>query len=142
MTETHLAVADLAVERGGREVLRGLSFDVRRGEIFGLLGPNGAGKTTAFHVLTGLLRPRAGRFTFEGRAIGPHDRAFRERIGVVFQQPALDPRLTARENLLLGGRLYGLSRAVAASRIEALLGRVELLDRADEMISTFSGGMR
>jgi ABC-2 type transport system ATP-binding protein len=137
-----LSVANLDVERGGRPVLRGLSLEVRRGEIFGLLGPNGAGKTTAFHVLTGLLRPDAGRFAFEGREIGPSDRAYRERIGVVFQEPALDPRLTARENLSLAARLYGVPRRTAASRIDTLLARVELLDRADEAISRFSGGMR
>jgi ABC-2 type transport system ATP-binding protein len=138
----HLKVEGLVVRRGERTVLDGLSFEVARGEIFGLLGPNGAGKTTAFHVLTGLLEADRGRMVFEDKVVAPGDREFRARVGVVFQEPALDPRLSARENLVLGAGLYGVPKRVAIPRIDELLGRMELLDRAGEPVSRFSGGMR
>jgi ABC-2 type transport system ATP-binding protein len=115
---------------------------VRRGEVFGLLGPNGAGKTTAFHVLTGLLPSDAGAVLLDGEPVGPGDRSFRARIGVVFQAPALDPRLTARENLSLAATLYGVSRGVAKRRAQELLELADLEGRADEPVKNLSGGMR
>lgn len=137
-----LSVSDLNVERSGRQVLRGLSFELRRGEIAGLLGRNGAGKTTLFQVLCGLLDPDSGAFTLDGNTIAPGDREFRSRCGVVFQEPALDPRLTARQNLALAAGLYGVGRRDAPGRIEDLLGRVGLGDRGNEPVSKLSGGMR
>jgi len=142
VSEVRLAVSDLAVRRGGRDVLRGVSFAVRRGESFGLLGPNGAGKTTAFHVLTGLLPADAGTIVLDGRTVAPGDRALRREIGVVFQQPALDPRLGARANLRLAARLYRVPAAVARERIDASLSEAGLADRAADPVGTFSGGMR
>jgi len=137
-----LSIEQLVVRRGDRTVLDGVSFEVRRGEIFGLLGPNGAGKTTLFHVLTGLLAPSSGRLILEREPLAPGARAFRALSGVVFQEPALDPRLTARENLLLASRLYGVPRGLARERIAGLLADSGLADRADEPVSRLSGGMR
>jgi ABC-2 type transport system ATP-binding protein len=140
--EPRLELRDLVVDRAGRQVLSGLSLRVRRGEIFGLLGPNGAGKTTAFHVLTGLLAPRSGALLLDGRAMQPGDASFRARCGIVFQEPALDPRLSARRNLRLAARLYGVPRTAMRHRIETALEMVKLSDRADEPVSRLSGGMR
>jgi len=137
-----LSIRDLVVRRGGRTVLHGVNLDVGRGEAFGLLGPNGAGKTTLFHVLTGLLAPSSGSLVLDGRPATTSARAFRARTGVVFQQPALDSQLTARENLRLAARLYGVPAADARRRIDALLERARLADRADEPVRRYSGGMR
>jgi len=123
-------------------VLRGLSLGVGAGEIFGLLGPNGAGKTTAFHVLTGLLRPDSGALLLDGRQVRPGEAAFRARCGVVFQEPALDPRLGPRRNLCLAARLYGVPRRTARERVDEALRAVELAQRADEPVARLSGGLR
>ena len=141
-SSARLSVRDLSVERSGRQVLRGLSFDLRPGEVVGLLGRNGAGKTTLFQVLCGLLAPDSGEFALDGKPIAPGDREFRSRCGVVFQEPALDPRLTARQNLALAAGLYGVGRREAPGRIEDLLRRVGLVDRGNEPVSRLSGGMR
>jgi len=130
------------VRRGERLVLDGVSFEAAPGEVFGLLGPNGAGKTTAFQILTGLLQPQSGELILDGVAFRPGDRTFRERTGIVFQDPALDDRLTARENLSLAARLYGVPRRVASGRIDDLLSGADLSDRADEPVGKLSGGMR
>jgi ABC-2 type transport system ATP-binding protein len=123
-------------------VLAGLSFRVQPGEIFGLLGPNGCGKSTTLRVLTGMLVPDAGELLLDGAPVAPGGRALRQRMGVVFQAPSLDLRLTARENLSLSAGLYGISGAQARERIAELLGFTALRDRADEAVSKFSGGMR
>ncbi|MDH5670811.1 MAG: ABC transporter ATP-binding protein [Myxococcales bacterium] len=126
----------------GLQVLDGLSFEVRPGEIYGLLGPNGCGKSTTLRVLTGLLEPDEGQLLLDGEPVAPGGRRLRQRMGVVFQSPSLDPRLTARENLRLSAALYGLSAAEAKSRIEELLALANLESRADEAIDAFSGGMK
>jgi ABC-2 type transport system ATP-binding protein len=127
---------------GARTALDGLSFSVAPGEIFGLLGPNGAGKTTAFRILAGLLPQQAGTVALDGRAADGGDAEYRARLGVVFQDPSLDLKLTGRENLRLGAALYGLPRALAKTRIDAALNLMALGDRADEVASKYSGGMR
>ncbi len=137
-----LALDGLAVRRGGRRVLDGVTFDVAPGEVFGILGPNGAGKTTLFQIVVGLLDAEAGTVSVDGRRLRPRDAAFRERVGIVFQEPALDPRLTARENLMLAARLYGVPRTTARGRVESLLAGMDLGDRMDEAVKTYSGGMR
>ncbi len=137
-----LAVRDLSFRYGDREVLRGVSFEVARGEIVGLLGPNGAGKSTLFSILTGLLRPSGGAILLDGREIAPGDRALRSRMGVVFQSPSLDAKLGALENLVLGGRLFGLSRAEARARASELLAAAGLASRSAEASGKLSGGMR
>jgi ABC-2 type transport system ATP-binding protein len=127
---------------GDRVAVDGLTVDVARGEVFGFLGPNGAGKSTTFHLLTGLLAPDGGRVLLEGVEAPPTDGRVRRRLGVVFQEPSLDDKLTARENLRLGAALYGLSGKRAETRIDELLGLVELGDRAKEPVERFSGGMK
>ena len=142
MSETILDIRNLSASRGERSVLRDTSFDVRRGEIFGLLGPNGAGKTTLFRILVGLLEPSAGTIALEGRPLAPRERDFRVRVGVVFQDPALDAKLTVRENLRLAARLYGVPRSEADSRIAALVERLDVADRLRDPVETLSGGLR
>jgi ABC-2 type transport system ATP-binding protein len=137
-----LRVRGLTRRFGARVALEGLDFDVAPGEVFGLLGPNGAGKTTAFRLLSGLLPPDAGTIALDGRPTSPADRAYRARLGVVFQEPSLDLKLTGRENLRLGAALYGLPRAVAARRIDEALRVMDLGARADEATAKYSGGMR
>jgi len=137
-----LAAVGLGKTFGARVALRDVSFSVAPGEIFGLLGPNGAGKTTAFRLLSGLLPADSGTFTLDGRPVDPRQPAYRARLGVVFQEPSLDLKLTARENLALGAALYGLSRRTAAPRIAEALSLMQLGARADEACQRFSGGMR
>jgi len=119
----------------------GLSLSIPRGEVFGLLGPNGAGKTTLLSMVAGLLTPSAGRIAVAGRDLsGGAD--VRRAIGLVPQDVALYPTLSARDNLALFGRLYGLRGALLRERIADTLERVGLLDRGDDAIQTFSGGMK
>ncbi|MCP3098713.1 ABC transporter ATP-binding protein [Myxococcus sp. K15C18031901] len=125
-----------------RVAVDGLTLSVRPGEILGLLGPNGAGKSTTFQMLAGLMAPDAGRVTFAGRALALSDPALRRQLGIIFQRGSLDDLLTARENLLLGARLYGLTGERARARVEAMLALIGLADRGDERVGTWSGGMR
>jgi ABC-2 type transport system ATP-binding protein len=122
---------------GDRVALDGISFDVRPAEIFGLLGPNGSGKTTLF-----LMLPTSGSAHIAGFDPAAHPNQVRRRIGVVAQAQSVDVKLTARENLMHQGHLYGLSGARLKQRIAEMLGRVALADRADDLVETFSGGMQ
>jgi len=142
VSDSILDIRDLRASRGERAVLRGVTFDVRRGELFGLLGPNGAGKTTLFRILIGLLDPSAGTIALDGRPLAPRERNFRARVGVVFQEPALDAKLTARENLRLAARLYGVPRSEADRRIQTLAERLDVSDRMQDLVGTLSGGLR
>jgi ABC-2 type transport system ATP-binding protein len=137
-----LAVRGVAARRGGREVLRGVSLEIAPAEILGLLGPNGAGKSTLFAVLAGLLRPDAGAFFLDGREIAPGERALRARAGIVFQEPGLDGKLTAEENLRLAAALHRVPRAAARATIARLLSEAGLTDRSREPVERLSGGMR
>lgn len=127
---------------GQRAAVSGLSFHVGRGEIFGVLGPNGAGKTTTFELLSGLRAAHEGEILWEGTPVSPERPSFRARLGVLFQKPSVDDKLTARENLLLGAALFGVTGRIAKERIESTLKHLELAERADELVSGFSGGMR
>ncbi len=137
-----LAARDVAFRYGEREVLRRVSFDVAPGEVLGLLGPNGAGKSTLFSILAGLLRPSAGAFFLDGAEVEPGARALRARMGVVFQAPSLDARLTAEENLVLGARLFGLGGRASRRRAAALLEATGLAERSRDPAGKLSGGMR
>jgi len=128
--------------RGGIEAVKGVSFSVSQGEIFGFLGPNGAGKSTTIHMLITLIRPTSGRAQVAGWDIVTHPSRVRQSIGFVSQDIAVDDALTGRENLLLQARLYHLTREEAALRSREVLRMVELEDRADHLVSTYSGGMR
>ena len=137
-----LRAHDLRRRFGARAALDGVSFEVYPGEILGLLGPNGAGKTTAFRVLSGLIPADGGGIDLDGTPASPADRAYRARLGVVFQEPSIDLKLTGRENLALGAALYGVRSGEAARRIAEALALMELGARADEVAASYSGGMR
>jgi ABC-2 type transport system ATP-binding protein len=127
---------------GDRVALDGVSFQVAAGERFGLLGPNGGGKTTLFRILTTLLAPSGGTASICGFDVVRDRAAVRTLLGVVFQSPSLDPFLTARENLRHSGHLYGLSGRQLDRRIDEMLGRLGVSDRADDLVKTLSGGLR
>jgi len=119
-----------------------VSFEVRRGEIFGFLGPNGAGKTTTIRMLTTLLRPTEGTAEVWGHDILKERDAVRRSIGIVFQDPSLDDLLTGRENLEFHGRIYGIPKAERNRRIKELLELAQLSEKANDLVRTYSGGMR
>ena len=127
---------------GERTALNGVSFDVRPAELFGLLGPNGSGKTTLFRILSTLMMPVAGRAVILGHNAAQDPSQLRREIGVVFQAQSIDLKLTAAENLMHQGHLYGLRGAMLNKRITEILGRVGLADRARDKAETFSGGMQ
>ena len=127
---------------GDRQALRGIDFVVAPGAVHGFLGPNGSGKSTLFKLLSTLVAPQAGTLHLLGCDLRSQQHLVRERIGVVFQSPAVDKKLTVRENLLYGGHLYGLRGAALQQRIDELLQHAGLADRAGEKLTTLSGGMR
>ena len=120
----------------------GVSFTVEEGEILGFLGPNGAGKTTTLNMLSTLLKPTSGTAIVNGYDILKDPDAVRRSIGFVFQDPTLDTELTGRENLDFHGRIYGLKQDVRQQRIKEMLEVVQLTDRADALVKTYSGGMK
>jgi lipooligosaccharide transport system ATP-binding protein len=138
----HLSARGVRKSYGGNEVVRGVDLELRSGECFGLLGPNGAGKTTTLRLCLGLTDPDAGAITMLGLPVPLRAREARLRVGVVPQIDNLDPDFTVRENLLVYGRYFGLSDAVIAARIPALLEFAELTSRAGVSIRVLSGGMK
>jgi len=124
------------------EAVRGVTFSVQPGEVFGFLGPNGAGKSTTIAMLCTLLRPSAGRATVAGFDVVSQATEVRRHIGLVFQDTTLDDYLTAEENLRFHGELYGVRSDVLARRIEEVLRMVELWERRRHEVRTFSGGMK
>ena len=127
---------------GDKTALADVSFTVPTGSVFGLLGPNGAGKTTTINILSTLLRPTSGRATVAGRDVVAEAPQVRASIGLTGQYAAVDEVLTARENLVLFGRLWGMNRRRARKRADELLARFDLIDAADRRVVTYSGGMR
>lgn len=119
-----------------------VSFKVEEGEIFGLLGPNGAGKTTTIKMMATLLSPTSGRARVWGFDITKQKDEVRNSIGIVFQEPALDNNLTARENLDFHARLYGLNSKTRRERMEEVLNLVGLKEKADILVKNYSGGMK
>jgi len=126
----------------GTEAVRGISFRVRTGEMFGILGPNGAGKSTTMGMLGTLVRPTSGRATVVGLDVAEHPRAVRRQIGFAMQDVGVDDLATGRELVVLHGRLHGLSRREAARRAELLLDLIGLGDAADRRMAEYSGGMQ
>lgn len=129
--------------RGADEpALNGINLTVREGEIFGLLGPNGAGKTTTINILCGILRATGGNITIQGMDLDHNQDAIKHIIGVVPQDIALYPSLSARENLKFIGGMYGLSGSVLAERVNECLNLFGLEKFGNRHISTYSGGMK
>ena len=137
-----LEVQDLVKTFGNLIAVDEVSFGVEKGEVFGFLGPNGAGKTTTISMLCTLLKPTAGTATVNGFDIIEQKNEVRESIGLVFQDPSLDDRLTARENLVFHAVVYHVPRDVRQERIKEVLDMVSLSDRADDRVETYSGGMK
>jgi len=137
-----VSVRNLTHRYGSRVALDNLSFDVAPATIFGLLGPNGSGKSTLFRILATMMAPTAGHAMIDGFDAVRHAGEVRRRIGVVFQSPSLDRKLTVRENLIAQGHLYGLSGAILRARVDSTLERLGLADRAGDLVETLSGGLR
>ncbi|MEA1904673.1 MAG: ATP-binding cassette domain-containing protein, partial [Candidatus Hadarchaeota archaeon] len=133
---------DLTKEFDGLVAVNHVSLSIERGELFGLLGPNGAGKTTLVHMLCTILPPSDGKAKVWGHGVRNDPGSVRASIGMVFQDPSLDERLTGRENLDFHARMYGMSRGERERRADELLELVGLKNRADTLVNTYSGGMR
>lgn len=137
-----LELWDLRKEFGNTVAVDGISFSVQQGEVFGLLGPNGAGKSTTISMLCGLLTPTAGKIYLKGKEVTRTSQEIKKVLGLVPQDVALYPSLTARENLTFWGKMYGLSGSVLAERVDEALEYCGLSDRAKDRIETYSGGMK
>ena len=124
------------------QAVRGVDFEVASGEVFGFLGPNGAGKTTTINMLCTLARPTSGSATVAGHDVVTERDDVRRNIGLVFQDPTLDGYLTGAQNLKLHAELYGVQSDLVPARMEQVLRMVELWDRRDTGVATYSGGMR
>jgi len=142
MGETILRVENLRKKYDSAEAVRGISFAVEAGGFFGLLGPNGAGKTTTIGMLTGWVEPTGGRVEIRGMDLWARPREAKKLIGLVPQSFAFYPSLSARENLSFFGRLHGIRGKALEERMALVLGIVSLTDRADQIVDTFSNGMK
>ncbi|MBM9595956.1 ABC transporter ATP-binding protein [Roseitranquillus sediminis] len=138
-----IRVRGLSKQYGRVKALDNVDLDVRAGDVFALLGPNGAGKTTLLHILCTILRPdRADEVTVAGHDAIRHSLRAREAIGVVFQEPSLDDRLTLRENLEFHGMVYEVPRSLRRRRMDELLELVDLVERRDDLVRKLSSGMK
>jgi len=137
-----LEVHDLVKKYGDFTAVKGISFDIKEGEIFSLLGPNGAGKTTTISVLSTLYAPTSGDAIVGGHSVSKEPMAVRQLIGVVPQDLALYDDLTARENLSFWGQMYSLSGKALKTRIGEVLEQIGLTDKANQRVKTYSGGMK
>ncbi|MFS0690758.1 ABC transporter ATP-binding protein [Sporosarcina sp. 179-K 8C2 HS] len=137
-----LTVADVKKSYQSKEVIRGISLEVREGESFGLLGPNGAGKSTLISMICGLIPSSGGEIRIGGKLVGKHLREIKQLIGMVPQDIALYPTMSALDNLIFWGKMYGLSGKKAKVRAKEVLEIVGLTERAKDRIETFSGGMK
>jgi ABC-2 type transport system ATP-binding protein len=137
-----IAVRGLVKNYDEVQAVRGVEFEVAAGEVFGFLGPNGAGKTTTINMLCTLAKPTSGTATVAGHDVVSERDDVRRNIGLVFQDPTLDGYLTGEQNLRLHAELYGVQSTLVPARMEQVLRMVELWERKDSPVSTFSGGMR
>lgn len=137
-----LSIEKLSHKYGDRLALDGIEFSVDRGETFALLGPNGGGKTTLFRVLATMLVPSAGRASILEMDVTSEALSIRSSMGVVFQHPSLDKKLTVQENLHHQGHLYGMSSASLEDQIGELLSHFGLVDRSGETVENLSGGLQ
>ncbi len=137
-----ISVDGLVKRYGEVEAVRGVDFEVARGETFGFLGPNGAGKSTTISMLCTLVRPTSGSATVGGHDVVSERDEVRRNIGLVFQDTTLDGYLTARQNLQLHAELYGMPRELVAPRMQQVMEMVGLWERRASLVNTFSGGMK
>ncbi|MGD0728553.1 MAG: ATP-binding cassette domain-containing protein [Candidatus Micrarchaeaceae archaeon] len=137
-----IVVSNLTKRFGNFTAVDNVSFKVKEGEIFGLLGPNGAGKTTTISILSTIISLTSGTATIDGKNVVKEKDAVRKLIGIVFQDPSLDDELTGRENLDFHARLYGVVGKEKKEIIERVLRLVELEDKANRQVKTYSGGMK
>ena len=137
-----IAVQNLTHRYGDRVALSAVSFEVKKGEIFGLLGPNGGGKSSLFRILSTMMVPTEGRAEIAGHDVARDPAAVRRTVGVVFQTQSLDKALTVEENLRAQGHLHGLSGAALRDRMENAMERLGLEDRRKDLVDTLSGGLR
>ena len=137
-----VAISHLRHVYGTRVALDDVSFSIPSGEIFALLGPNGGGKSTLFKILSTLIPATSGTVRLFDEDIPPDPQGVRARIGVVFQYPSLDPKLTVAENLRCHGHLYGMSGKTLRDRMDVVLQRLGLNDRTQDMVVTLSGGLQ
>ncbi|MFB6203036.1 MAG: ATP-binding cassette domain-containing protein [Candidatus Nanohaloarchaea archaeon] len=137
-----IRTSELTKIYGDEKAVDGLSLEVESGEIFGLLGPNGAGKTTTTGMLTTLVKPTSGSAEVNGFDVVSEQDRVRESIGVVFQESALDDRLTGRENMEFHARMYGMGKTRRREKIEEMLELVDLSGDADRQVEDYSGGMK
>ncbi len=135
-------VTNLYRHYGTRVALAGVNFNVMPGELFAFLGPNGGGKTTLFKILSTLLPASSGEAEVFGHSLVQHPHAVRSHLGVVFQHPSLDLKLTVMENLQHHGHLYGLRGKLLRERAAEVLRRLSLVDRTNDVVETLSGGMQ
>jgi ABC-2 type transport system ATP-binding protein len=142
MAESIITAKDLKKQFGDFVAVNEISFDVKKGEIFAFLGPNGAGKSTTIKMLTTMLRPTSGELMLAGHDVTKERDSARKSFGIVFQDPSLDEELTAYENLDLHAKLYGVNRNEIPARLKELMELVDLWERKDSPVKTFSGGMR
>jgi ABC-2 type transport system ATP-binding protein len=137
-----LDVAHLRKTYNGFTAVDDISFQLKAGEVFGLLGPNGAGKSTTMMMIAGLLSPDSGSISLDGRQLDPGSNELKTALGVVPQDLAIYPDLTARENLNFFGKIYGVHGRQLTTQIDFALDRAGLSDRADDYVETYSGGMK
>jgi ABC-2 type transport system ATP-binding protein len=142
MNPSIFIVNDLWKSYAETNAVQGLSFEISRGEFFGLLGPNGAGKTTTIGLLSGLIEPTRGHISIDGFDLFSSPMEAKAKLGLVPQSFALYPTLSARDNLVFFGRIYGLKEKRLRERIARVLEIVELTDRANQTVATFSSGMK
>lgn len=137
-----LEVKELVKKYGNFAAVKGITFDIKAGEIFSLLGPNGAGKTTTISMLSTLYAPTSGDAMIAGHSVVKEPMAVRNEIGVVPQDLALYEDLTAKENLIFWGQMYGLSGKSLHNRVDEVLEQIGLVDKAKDRVKTYSGGMK
>lgn len=142
MSEPILVTQDLRKSFGDHEAVKGISLQVARGEVFGLLGPNGAGKTTTISMLTALLEPSGGKITIDGHDLKSNASKVKAVLGLVPQEMALYMPLSARQNLMFFGRIYGLRGSQLSQRVDEVLDMIGLTERADDPVGDYSGGMK
>lgn len=140
--EAIIAIRNVTKRFGSITAVDNINLEVMRGEIFGFLGPNGAGKSTTIKMLTTLLKPTSGELLLAGHDVIKQGKESRKAFGIVFQDPSLDEELTAYENMALHAALYSIPKKDSTPRIEEMLRLVDLWERRNALVKTFSGGMK